>query len=512
MSNQINENSEYTPPKFNNISNINNNTETRRRSKNIKNANKKVLDEFREFYDPFDELGDKIKSDYDKAKNDLDSFIESIEITLNPDQNNKESIIVQYTKLNEYKVGYDQLISNNKVSLNDILSTLKKISTLVNKITNKINLNDMSNKGIRDLQSIKDDIIETKIDIEKFYNLYQKLGLKITNNFNAKYSELKNNIKDALIGFYGKQFNSQFNSKKINNNYLSITNETPDTKKVEILINIKTKIDDLNKFYLESVDIIKENIKTKDNNSNLKTYQDKISIKIDGLYNELNKKIDNIKKVTSDDIDQLKKDVSLIIEQIRNLINTYSSKHNFSKANTESALKKLNELALLNKFSIINLNKAVDPIIKKLNYIITGVESNQINIPESNTGTVTGTGVGTQINAPEENPNTTPVSNYNKGLGNNLAVSGLIPNQNISWSSGTGETKFKAKYNDSRKNNISVLKKKLIPVKNVEVFYKNGSPAEIRDGKPVNYARNPITIPEFVKPNAINFSLKEKQN
>ena len=196
MSNQNNENQTYVPPTINNV------TENRSRSKNIKDANQTVLDDFTKSFKVYDKLGDTIESKYNETKDELTSFISSIQITLNPGQNNKDKIIEQYNELKEYNEGYNQLISNNKASLTDILNTLKKISFLEKKITEKITTkNGMSNKGIRKLEVIKDDVVETREDIEKFYNLHQKLDSKITTDFNAKYTELKNNIKNALIEF-----------------------------------------------------------------------------------------------------------------------------------------------------------------------------------------------------------------------------------------------------------------------------------------------------------------------
>lgn len=325
MSNQNNENQTYVPPTINNV------TENRSRSKNIKDANQTVLDDFTKSFKVYDKLGDTIESKYNETKDELTSFISSIQITLNPGQNNKDKIIEQYNELKEYNEGYNQLISNNKASLTDILNTLKKISFLEKKITEKITTkNGMSNKGIRKLEVIKDDVVETREDIEKFYNLHQKLDSKITTDFNAKYTELKNNIKNALIEFYGKNINTQIINRKINKNYTSVNSATHNRDKVTILNNIQSKISELYTIYLETVRSIRENIETTENNSNLKTYQENISNKINTLKNVLSNKINDIKRVTSEDIVTLKTGISSLIEQIKGLITEYTTKHNYS--------------------------------------------------------------------------------------------------------------------------------------------------------------------------------------
>ena len=409
MSNQNNENQTYVPPTINNV------TENRSRSKNIKDANQTVLDDFTKSFKVYDKLGDTIESKYNETKDELTSFISSIQITLNPGQNNKDKIIEQYNELKEYNEGYNQLISNNKASLTDILNTLKKISFLEKKITEKITTkNGMSNKGIRKLEVIKDDVVETREDIEKFYNLHQKLDSKITTDFNAKYTELKNNIKNALIEFYGKNINTQIINRKINKNYTSVNSATHNRDKVTILNNIQSKISELYTIYLETVRSIRENIETTENNSNLKTYQENISNKINTLKNVLSNKINDIKRVTSEDIVTLKTGISSLIEQIKGLITEYTTKHNYS--NTKSTMNKLNQLVLENEFSTKGLNNAVNPIIQQLSSIITNVEGQ----------TVIGTEIRTQINTPKKKTNTTPVANYSEGLGTNGAVSGLF--------------------------------------------------------------------------------------
>ena len=346
-------------------------------------ANATSLEKFIKSSKEYEDFIEKIiQVEYIEAISNFDDFMESINIKLNEDINTKDLILDQYNQLEKYKKEHLDFINNNEEKIKVCSDKLTEISSDLEEI------NKISVKNKKLLDDLITSLNDSNGDINDFIDEYKELNETIKKRFATKYSELKNYIKDALIKFYSKQFNSLFSNRKtkINSNYESITNETPDTKKVEILISIKGTIDDLNNIYLGTVEGIKNNIKINESNKNLKTYQTTISSKINELNSELNKKIDNIKTATYDDIDKIKKDVSSLIEQIKKLITEYSTKHNYSNANANIALEKLNKLALLNNFSTKNLNEAVEPIINQLSNILERVERNKLNKGESNTG------------------------------------------------------------------------------------------------------------------------------
>jgi ElaB/YqjD/DUF883 family membrane-anchored ribosome-binding protein len=468
--------------------NIKNIVGKRANRKKSRNTNQPILAGFTKSSIEFDSLVDEIEKKYLDTISKFNTFIHSVNITLNEKTNTKDTIIEQYARLVQYNQEHLNLTDENNKYIQKISDDLISITSKIDEINKIINDKTISDESIEILKPINLSLNTNKGDINDFINEFEELNDKIEEDFTTKFFELKNNIKNALIGFYSKDFNKQISNKKINVNYESIISATRNTDKITILKNIKDKISELNAIYLETVENIKNKMNINEKNNNLINYQKNISIKIDKLNSDLNNKIDNIKTVSLEYITKLKGDVSLLIEQIRKLIEDYTKKHNYS--NTKSTMNKLNQLVLENEFSTKGLNNAVNPIIQQLGNIITKVEGQGIEI-------------GTGLNGAETN--NTAVS----GLDTEKLVNGNI----ISWSSKKEDSgiTYKGKYNISRKETEkNVQGKPRIPVKNVKIFQNDIEkvPTSINGVNKYisNRNRSDIELPKSVSRNAKNLT------
>ena len=307
---------------------------------------------------------------------------------LNNKKNNEGNINGRYTKsYNNFKSHYDtdlkltnDLISSMVIILknnNNNENIIEKYKILKNFKEKKKSIDDNISKSKESvLKNLQEMNLKPENNVKKMYQIYSDLENKFATDFNTKYDELNTQIKKALILFYSIQINKIIIS---NNSFKGIDSETTNKGKVEILIGIKEKLDQLDiilKNYSKSI----ENMNIDPKNQNLIVYQNNIQKNINDLSEKLNACIENIRNVTTDHIRKLKKSVSDLIDEIKQIISNFSTIHNYY--NVQYSLSKLNTLSLENELNISNKKQknTVDPLIRQLGIIVTKIENSSSSL------------------------------------------------------------------------------------------------------------------------------------
>lgn len=348
----------------------------------------------------------------DEAK--TTAFLQSVKITLNKNSNTNKEIIQQYGILKSFNDGYAAMQKSNLDQRNNVGKTLKGIDSLTAEINATINSTNNTKKvsdiGKTQLNSLLAMIAEVRTTDYNTLKSYNKLNtITLPTQYNDIYNTLRNQIKNALIGYYTKMINDQIVANTYNANFNSVGKANTNSDKVAILISIKAKLDNLDTIFntdvAEYMDQIIEppnNKGAKIGNNEISAFQNDIQQKINAQSQVLNSMIQDIRNVTKKDIEDLKTSVADLVTQITNKINAFKGIHStyFNQSSTD-AIAKLTEVGIsLNvPFSTSNTtqNNQMTAIIRKLAETATKVGNETIpdqvsqNAPSQNAQQVNAT-------------------------------------------------------------------------------------------------------------------------
>ena len=270
------------------------------------------------------------------------------------------------------------------------------------------------------------------------YRSYTKLNDTIlTPQYNDIYTNLRNQIKNALIGYYTKIINGQIATNTYNASFTSVGNAKTNSDKVAILISIKAKLDNLDTIFNTDVaeymdQIIEPNNKgAKVGNNEISAFQNDIQQKINAQSQLLNAMIENIRDVTKKDIEELKISVADLVTQITAKINAFKGIHStYFNQSTTDVLANLTAVGISLNVPYSNSNtkqnNEMTAIIRKLAETATKVGNETIpaqvnqNAPSQN---------AQQVNAPALTGN-----NQTQGLNTPMNLTSPFPKgTNIEW-------------------------------------------------------------------------------